>query len=116
VIHDSSPVGEPDSPHGPVVVNLDDSSLGDDLAELRELIGRPCWGTSPPLIIDISGLSALSSSTLSALLFAQRRCRARGGWVLLRGSNRRCSDMLARTGLTPLFAKEPCDMPSRNTV
>lgn len=36
--------------------------------------------------------------------WAQRTCRSRGGRVVLRGPNKRCLTVLARTGLADLFA------------
>jgi anti-anti-sigma factor len=90
-------------PWGPTVLRMDDASLFKVVADLRwrteELLAEP----HPHLVVDISGLTRLSSATLAALLWAQRYCRARGGAVRLTGPNRRNRELLARTGLAELF-------------
>lgn len=88
------------------VVHLDDASLLAGLTDLRWRLDELLAGRPPVLVVDISQLSRLSSATLAALLWAQRRCRARGGRVVLRHPNKRCGDILTRTGLAPLFSDE----------
>lgn len=96
---------------GTTVVTLDDTAplrgLGDLTWRLNELLGA---GGSR-LVVEISGLERLSSATLAALLRAQRVCRARGGRVVVRGANRRCREVLARTGLSAFFELEPEGVP-----
>lgn len=90
--------------HDDLVVSLDDDNLLRGLADLRWHLDGLLAGRDPVLVVDISGLSRLSSATLAGLLWAQRGCRGRGGGVMLRGPNKRCRDMLARTGLIDLFS------------
>lgn len=78
---------------------LDDARWLQGVADLRWRIDELMPPGAASLVVDIGGLSRLSSGTLAALLLAQRRCRVRGGQVLLIGANRRCRDLLARTGL-----------------
>jgi anti-sigma B factor antagonist len=96
--------------HDDLVVSLDDDNLLRGLSDLRWHLDELLAGRAPVLVVDISGLSRLSSATLAALLWAQRGCRSRGGGVLLRGPNRRCRDVLARTGLIDLFSVDADDL------
>lgn len=87
-------------------LRLDDHNLLEGLAELRWGLDDLIADRRPVLVVDLSGLSRLSSATLAGLLWTQRRCRARGGYVVLRGPNRRCRELLARTGLAGLFTQD----------
>ena len=86
------------------VVVMDDDNLLRAVADLRWRIDELMGPGSRSVVVDITGLSHLSSRSLAALLWAQRRCRSRGGQVYLHGANRRCRDLLARTGLTAVLA------------
>lgn len=85
------------------VVQLDDESLLRGLTEIRGRLATTAAGGPTVLVVDLSGLERLSSATLAALLWARRTCYARGGRVVLRNPNRRCRDVLTRTGLAALF-------------
>lgn len=89
--------------HDEVILWLEDTTLIRGLSTLRWNLEELLAGRRPVLLVDISGLTRLSSPTLAALLWAQRFCRRRGGGVVLRGANNRCLDVLARTGLLDLF-------------
>ncbi len=82
---------------------LQDQSLAEGLSTLRWRLDDLLAG-GPTLVVDVSGLSRFSSSTLAELVFAQRRCRARGARVILGRPTDRCSEMLARIGLLELFS------------
>jgi anti-anti-sigma factor len=86
------------------VVHLDDDTLLRGLADLRWRVDDLLAGGRRFLVVDIAGLARLSSATLAALLWAHRACRARGGRLVLSGPNRRCQEMLSRTGLVDVFA------------
>lgn len=92
-----------------VALSLDDENLLKGLSQLRWHLDDLLAGRSPVLVVEISGLSRLSSATLAALLWAQRGCRGRGGRVVLRGPTKRCRDVLVRTGLVDLFSVETSD-------
>jgi ABC-type transporter Mla MlaB component len=92
---------------GRAVVTLDDAALLRGLGDLTWRLGDLLGAGGTCLVVDISGLERLSSATLAALLRAQRICRARGGRVVVRGANRRCREVLARTGLSGFFEIEP---------
>ena len=68
----------------------------------RELAGALDAGAST-IVVDVPGAQHLSSAVVALLLRAKRRCRARGGRVVLRGLDRHQLDVLHRTGLSPLF-------------
>jgi anti-anti-sigma factor len=99
-----SPVEELPLLGGEVTLRLADDSLLGGLTDLRWRLDELLPARSTTLVVDISGLSQLSSATLAGLIWAQRRCRARGGAVVLQGANRRSRQMLARTGLSSVFA------------
>jgi anti-anti-sigma factor len=86
-----------------VVVKLEDATGLRGLADLRWRLDTLLSDGASTLIVDVTDLECLSSSTLAALLQARRICRARGGSVVLRGPDRHCSEMLARTALLGLF-------------
>lgn len=92
---------------GTVVVTLDDVVLLRGLGDLTWRLGDLLGAGGASVVVEISGLDRLSSATLAALLRAQRVCRARGGRVVVRGANRRCREVLARTGLAGFFDIEP---------
>jgi anti-anti-sigma factor len=91
---------------GPTVV-LDDALLATGLIELRSGVREMLQSGSHTLVVDISGLDRMSSSTVAALFWAQRRCRVAGGSVRLRGVTRRSQRRLRRTGLWRVFEIEP---------
>jgi anti-anti-sigma factor len=95
-----------------VVVVLDDHSLLQGLTDLRWRLDALMTGDTGTLILDVTGLERLSSATLAAMLWAQRTCQSRGGRVIVRGPNRRCREMLTRTGLATVFEVRPAgDLP-----
>lgn len=86
-----------------VVVALDDASLLEGLARLRSGVTTHLVEGSQRLVVDIAGVSRLSSGTVAALLWAKRHCRARGGHVVVRGPSQDSVDMLTRAGLAGVF-------------
>jgi anti-anti-sigma regulatory factor len=57
-------------------------------------------------VVDASQVACLTSTTITALLWAQRRCRARGGAVVVRNPSARSMDLLIRTGLWDVLEVE----------
>jgi len=92
-------------PDIPVVV-LDEAMLATGFLTLRSGVAAVIRGGARALVVDISALERLSSSTVSALLWAQRRCRLGGGSIVLRGASRRILRTLRRTGLGRVFEVE----------
>lgn len=89
-----------------IVVVFDDSAITVSLIELRCGVAALLQSGTSHLVVDISRLDRLSSSTVAALLWAQRMCRARGGTVVLRGVTRRGHRTLRRTQLLRIFDVE----------
>lgn len=83
----------------PVSVRLGDPIRSADVAGLRAGVATALRSTSPTVVVDVSGVRRLSSTTVTALLWAQRRCRARGGAVILQGLSRQGARSLRRSGL-----------------
>ena len=93
-------------PPVPVVV-LDEAVLASGFLKLRSAVSLLLRSGAPTLVVDVSAVERLSSSTVSALLWAQRRCRIGGGSIVLRGASRRTVRTLRRTGLLHVFQLEP---------
>ena len=85
-----------------VVVRLEDHTVLRTLSELRWHLDARFGRVEPQLVVDLSGLSHLTSPGVAALLWARRWCRCRGGDLLLRGTDGR-HQLLAQTGLRDLF-------------
>ena len=82
-----------------VVVRLSEALLVDGLADARWMLHDALRAGARRIVVDLSGVPALTSPALASFLWAHRICRSRGGALALRGADRRTRDMLARTGL-----------------
>ena len=82
-----------------VVVRLDEALLADGFADVRWLLHDALLAGARRIVVDLSRVHSLGSPALASFLWAHRRCRARGGAVVLRGADRRTRDMVHRTGL-----------------
>lgn len=89
------------------VVALSDDSLLHGLTEIRTRLAGMAYSGGADLVLDLSRLDRLSSATLAAMLWARRTCYARGGRVVVRHPNRRCREVLTRTGVAGLFVIRP---------
>lgn len=85
------------------VVTLADDSLLHGLTEIKARLADMPHSGGADLVLDLSRLDRLSSATLAAMLWARRTCYARGGRVVVRNPNRRCREVLTRTGVAELF-------------
>jgi anti-anti-sigma factor len=86
-----------------VVVALDDEFLLEGLAQLRSGVTTHLMEGNEHLVVDIAGVSRLSSATVAALLWTKRHCRSRGSHVVVRGPSQDSVDMLTRAGLSGVF-------------
>jgi anti-anti-sigma factor len=86
-----------------VVVHLDGARPEPGLTELRAALVQVLRSGVPVLLVDLNRAGRLSSTTVTALLWAQRRCRSVGGAVVLRGADRRSARLLERSGLSRVF-------------
>lgn len=96
-----------------VTIRLSDELLADGLADVRWLLREALLAGARRLVVDLSRVTALSSTAVASFLWAHRTCRARGGAVVLRGPNRRTEDLLRRTGLWRVMQLEK---PSRKSA
>ncbi len=94
---------------GDDVVILDEAELAAGWFDLRAAITAAVRAGARTVVIDVTRSDRLSSSTVTALLWAQQRCQARGGAVVLRGASRRLRDLLQDTGLARFFDVLPAD-------
>jgi anti-anti-sigma regulatory factor len=82
-----------------VVLELVPEDLAHCLVELHRLVSRALLDGPSKIIVDVSRLDCLSSTTMTALLWAHRRCRTRGASVLVRNPTPRSMELLIRTGV-----------------
>jgi anti-sigma B factor antagonist len=82
-----------------VVVELRPEDLPHALLDLHRVVSQAVLRGACQVVVDASRVDCLSSTTITALLWAQRRCRARGGGVVLRNPSARSMDLIIRTGL-----------------
>jgi anti-anti-sigma factor len=86
-----------------VVVPLRAEDTPAALVELRATVTGVLLRGGRTVVVDVSELDRLPASVLSALLWAHRRCAARGGHIVLRSPQRAALDQLRRTGLEHIF-------------
>jgi len=68
----------PTSPQRTVVAVLDDEAVAQGLSDLRSRLSEVLSAGDARLVVDVSGLDRISSSVVAALLWAKRKCLARG--------------------------------------
>ena len=73
--------------------------LAQTLLDLHRAVAHGLLAGVRRIVVDTSAIGCLSSTTLTALLWAQRRCRARGGSVIVRNPSAKSTELLIRTGL-----------------
>ena len=89
-----------------VVVHLPAAAHDAEAAE-QALLTTVLETAPRTVVLVVADGGQWSSSTFSALLWARRRCAARGIQVLLRPPPRRGLEALRRSGLLDLVALEP---------
>lgn len=89
------------------VVLVSAAMVADGLADLRWALHDALLAGARRLVLDVSDVPDLSSSAVASFLAAHRTCRARGGGVVLIGTNRRTEDLLRRTGLWRVLLAPP---------
>ncbi len=92
-----------------VVVALDDEAVAQGLTELRSSLSHVLSAGDARLVVDVSRLDRISSSVVAALLWAKRKCVARGVDVVVRGSVGQSLGLLTRTGLAAVLDVEDAD-------
>ena len=89
------------------VVPLSDQTLREGIHDLRWRLEEMLADGPSALVIDVSGLTRLSSPTIAALLWAKRRCTARGVRVTLKQPDQAMVGLLHRTGLDDVLEIQP---------
>jgi anti-anti-sigma factor len=93
------------SSHEAVLIELT-PDVAHGLLDLRRAVTEAVLQGACRVVVDVSRVDCLSSTTITAVLWAQRRCRARGGAVVLRNPSARSMDLIMRTGLWDVLEVE----------
>jgi anti-anti-sigma factor len=88
------------------VVELRPEDLPHALLDLHRVVTQAVLGGACRVVVDASRIDCLTSTTITALLWARRRCLARGGAVVLRNPSARSMDLIIRTGLWDVLEVE----------
>lgn len=85
------------------VVALDDTTARLPAVDQGATLCRALVGGVTTVVVDVSGLSQLSSETVTALLQLRRQASTLGGRVVLQAAAGRRAAMLTRSPLAGLF-------------
>lgn len=88
---------DPTSCHEDGVMLLRDIGLMPALDDVHQQLERLLEAGPSSLTVDLTGVE-VTSTTVAALLWVRRRCRARGVTVIIRGYGRRSVEVLRRIG------------------
>ena len=88
------------------VVELYPEDLPHTLLDLHRVVTQAVLRGACRVVVDASRVDCLTSTTITALLWARRRCQARGGAVVLRNPSARSMDLIIRTGLYDVLEVE----------
>ena len=88
---------------GVVVVHLDDADGTSGIALLRWHTAELLPAGATLVVVDVAGLSHLSSTTLAAILWARQYCRTHGVRLVIRNPGRKITELLARTAQLTLL-------------
>lgn len=93
------------TPTQTAAIQLDRDDLTPGVLTLQEAAREVTLGGSRSVVVDVSRLDRLPSTLIAALIRSSRRCRVRGGSVVLHGAQPSVVDQLVRTGLAPLVER-----------
>jgi anti-anti-sigma factor len=89
-----------------VIVELRPEDLPHALLDLHRVVTQAVLRGACRVVVDTSQVDCLTSTTITALLWARRRCVARGGAVVVRNPSARSMDLIIRTGLWDVLEVE----------
>lgn len=99
VVMSSEAMVHPSDVSGDVLLRVDDDQPVDALSVLRPRLRAHAAAGGRVAVVDVTGLSRVSSSTLTGLLVTKRRCRALGVRLEVRGVAAAIHPVLYRAGL-----------------
>lgn len=88
------------------VVELYPEDLPHALLDLHRVVTHAVLRGACRVVVDVSRVDCLTSTTITSLLWARRRCQARGGAVVVRNPSARTMDLIIRTGLWDVLEVE----------
>lgn len=97
---------------GVLQVKLTDELVAGSMAALRRTIRNHLVEGGDLVVVDMSGLTTVTATTLAALLTARRHCRSLGGRLVVRGAGDRHPPVRA-SGLYELLDVEHEDLGRR---
>nr|WP_246401876.1 STAS domain-containing protein [Jiangella mangrovi] len=86
---------------------MSDQTLREGIHDLRWRLEEMLADGPSALVVDVSGLTRLSSPTIAALLWAKRRCTARGVRLTLTQPDQAMVGLLHRAGLDDVLEIHP---------
>lgn len=86
-----------------VVVPFSDETCRRGIHTLRWRLAEMLAGGPEAVVVDLSGLTGFSSTTVAALLWAKRRCGTRGVPLHLRNADPALAGHLRRAGLDTIW-------------
>ncbi len=86
-----------------MVVPLSDRTVREALHDLRWRTEEMLADGPEAVVVEVSGLTRLSSATVAALLWAKRRCTSRGVRLLLTDPDDALAGQLHRAGLDTVW-------------
>src|SRR5919199_5289434 len=89
-----------------VIVELRPEDLPHTMLDLHRVVTQAVLRGACRVVVDVSRVDCLTSTTITALLWARRRCQARGGAVVLRNPSARSMDLIIKTGLWDVLEVE----------
>jgi anti-anti-sigma factor len=88
------------------IVELRPEDLPHAMLDLHRVVTQAVLRGACRVVVDVSQVDCLTSTSITALLWARRRCVARGGVVVLRNPSARRMDLIIRTGLWDVIEVE----------
>lgn len=96
-----------------VVVPLSDRTVREALHDLRWRLEEILAGGPAAVVVEVAGLTRLSSVTVAALLWANRRCVTRGVRLYLSDPGGRLASQLRCAGLDTIWEIRTRSTPTR---
>ncbi|MBC7275964.1 MULTISPECIES: STAS domain-containing protein [unclassified Nocardioides] len=86
-----------------IIVPFSDATCLRAIHNLRWRLAEMLVGGPEAVVVDLTGLTGFSSTTIAALLWAKRRCGSRGVPLRLRNADPALAGQLRRAGLDTIW-------------